>query len=86
MVEARLHDRHLAPGEFLDLVDVDVAAHDLVAEMGKTGARREAHVPGTDNGDTTHNDPLYRRAVTASCGVSSTSVTATRMAGSATPP
>ena len=48
-VEARLVDRHLAALQRLDLGRVLIDADDVVAEIGKAGARNEADIARADH-------------------------------------
>lgn len=49
--ESRLEDGDLTGFEGFDFLFVDVDAGDGVAEVGQAGARDEAHVAGSDDGD-----------------------------------
>ena len=51
-LEARLPDRHLAVVEAVDLGFVLVDAADLMAEVGKAGARNEPDITSADHRDT----------------------------------
>ena len=51
VVETGLVDRHLAAAERLDAVREDVAHDDVVAELGKAGARDEADVARAEDRD-----------------------------------
>jgi hypothetical protein len=50
--EAGLEERHLAGAERLDLLRVDVDAHDLEAHLGHSGRVGRSEVAGADNADT----------------------------------
>ena len=47
--DARLEDRHLAGAKCVELVRVDVAAPDLVPELGEAGCAHEPDPPHTDH-------------------------------------
>ena len=52
--EARLEDGDLAGFEGFDFLFVDVDAGDGVAEVGEAGARDEAYIAGSNDGDRCH--------------------------------
>ena len=51
VVEARLVNRDLASVERIDLALVEVATDDVIAHVGKAGARDQPNIPGTNYAD-----------------------------------
>ncbi len=63
-LEALLDDGDVPVVEQIDLALVDVSAHDVMAEVSETGARRQADVAGSD--DTEANGSRHRVAAIGS--------------------
>src|SRR5262249_56107291 len=61
LFEPGLVDRNLAALELVDLLRIDVGAHDLHAELGEARAGDEADVASTDHSDV-HERPSPARS------------------------
>src|SRR4029450_5854762 len=62
-VEARLHDRHLAPLQLGDPGLVDVGTYDVVSQVGEARRGRQPDVARPDDGDLRHE--FYLRPANA---------------------
>src|SRR6201999_2085172 len=71
----------LAALEPLDLVDVDVDAPDVVAELGESGRRDEADVAGADDADGFATPGHERRTTIASGSVATARARSSRASG-----
>src|SRR5581483_3887397 len=67
-VEAGLVDRDLALLQGFDLVDVDVDARDVIAEVGKTGAGDQADIARPDDRNLHRSPPRKTARIVAECG------------------